>query len=91
MPQSLLRLNPQPRGTMRAGFEGPSERQAITKRSKQAREPHLKIGLLAFVIDSTANPAAVARKAEALGFESVAGGAPPQVGGLHHRYQRLAA
>ena len=31
----------------------------------------MKIGLLAFVIDSTANPAAVAHKAEALGFESL--------------------
>jgi alkanesulfonate monooxygenase SsuD/methylene tetrahydromethanopterin reductase-like flavin-dependent oxidoreductase (luciferase family) len=31
----------------------------------------MKIGLLAFITDTTASPDAVARKAEALGFESL--------------------
>lgn len=31
----------------------------------------MKVGLLAFITDQTAGPAAVARKAEELGFESL--------------------
>src|SRR6266852_1089546 len=35
------------------------------------KESHMKIGLQAFVTESTANPASIARKAEALGFDSI--------------------
>jgi probable F420-dependent oxidoreductase len=48
------------------------------------KEPHMKIGLQAFVTERTANPANIARKAESLGFDSMFVPEHPIIP-VHHR------